>query len=100
MNLPAHQYKLNCEDHDCELDAVVEVRLGRGDEPPDDQGVHHVGAVGEPAERDENLPIEQNVDVTWDEIPRCLQPVWKRRLLHRTTAHSTVRAVRPWVANQ
>ena len=68
MNLPALQYTLNCEDHDRQLDAVVEVRLGRGDEPPDDQGVHHVGAVGELDERDENLPIEQSVDGTWDEI--------------------------------
>ena len=81
LGSPAHQYGLTCEDHDHERDAVVEERLGCGDEQPDDQGVQLVGAVGEPAERDENLPTEQSVDDTWNEMPRYLQPLWKRRPL-------------------
>ena len=81
MGSPAHQYGLTCKDHDHELNAVVEESLGSGDEPPDDQGVHQVGAVGKPAERDENLPTEQSVDGTWNEMPRYLKPMWKRRVL-------------------
>ena len=58
LGSPAHQYGLICEDHDHERDAVVEGRLGCGDEQPDDQGLQLVDAVGEPAERDENLPTD------------------------------------------
>ena len=79
VDSPAYQYGRNCKDHDHELNAVEEECLGSGDEPSDDQEVDQLGAVGEPAERDENLPTEQNVDGTWNEMPRYLQPVWKCR---------------------
>ena len=87
---PAHQYGLNCKDHDHELDAVVEKRLGGGDEPPDDQRMHQVGAVSESAERDENLPTEQSVDGTWNKMPRYLNAVGKSRALefHHGAPHS------------
>ena len=78
---PAHQYGLTCKDHDHELDAEVEERLGGGDEPPDEHRMHQVGAVSESAERDENLPTEQSVDGTWNEMPRYLNAVGKRRPL-------------------
>ena len=84
---PAQQYGLTCKDHDHELDAVVKKRLGGGDEPPDDQRMHQIGAVGEPAE---NLPTEQSVDGTWNEMPRYLNAVGKRRPLesHHGAPHS------------
>ena len=75
LGSPADLYGLTCKHHNHELDAVERERLGGGDEPPDDQGVHQVGAVGEPAEGMKSFQLSRALMGTWNEMPRSLPVV-------------------------
>ena len=95
LGSPAHQYGLTCEDHDHERDAVVEQRLSGGDEPPDDQGVHQVGAVGEPAEGMKTFQLSRALMGPGTRCHVLCSRFGSVDRWNRTMEHLSVRAVRP-----
>ena len=95
LSSPADLHGLTCKHHDHELDAVEGERLGGGDEPPDDQGVHQVDAVGEPAEGMKTFQLSRALMGPGTRCHVLCSRCGSVDRWNRTTGHPTVRAVHP-----
>ena len=100
LSSPADLYGLTCKHHDHELDAVEGERLGGGDKPPDDQGVHQVGAVSEPPEGMKTFQLSRALMGPGTRCHVLCSRCGSVDRWNRTTAHSLSEQFAPGLANQ